>query len=366
MNASPFDPNRDDTEIIRATFRSVVQHGTILIGSICLFDSMIFYAIGDAQWWWCLCVALLCFPMYYFMDRRQPFALFISALGIVVSITVWYCAHIALRYGGAINFHYKLIAIIPLIAVSGRLSVPTKWISIILCTAALVALDHQVATTPEAAIVHPMIATVMRGLNFGIPVLTTAALFMHYFKLVAKQQALLNEHATTDPLTGLMNRRRLREVWAAAEAEGRRRNAPLSIALCDLDRFKSINDNHGHEVGDEVLCKLGKLLPRELRVTDSICRWGGEEFLLLLPNADTAQALATVSRIREMIADNPIKIGARTLNITVTIGVATLLQDEKFEAATHRADIALYEGKTSGRNRVVLADDWYPDTVSAA
>src|SRR3569623_1686618 len=178
MNDLRPDTTGDDTEIIRATFRSGVQHGTILIGSICLFDSMMFYTIGDEQWWWCLCVALLCFPMYYFMDRKQSFGVFIAALTIVVSITVWYCTHIALRFGGGINLHYKLIAIIPLIAVSGRLSKPTKWIAIILCTAALVALDHHVAATHDLTMVLPMIAMVMRGLIFGIPVLSTAALFM--------------------------------------------------------------------------------------------------------------------------------------------------------------------------------------------
>lgn len=356
----------DDTETIRATFRSVVQHGTLLIGCICLFDSMMFYAIGDAQWWWGLGVGLLCFPMYYFMDLRRPFAVFITALALIISITVWYCSHIALRFGGGINFHYKLIAIIPLIAVSGRISLPTKWISIILCTAALVALDHRVAATPGVAMVHPTIAAILRGLNFGIPVLTTAALFMHYFRLVAQQQAMLKEHATTDPLTGLMNRRRLREVWTLAEAEGRRRRLPVSIALCDVDRFKSINDSYGHDVGDEVLRQLGRLLPREVRASDSVCRWGGEEFLLLLPNADHAQALATANRIREIVAGASFRIGERTLDITVTMGVATLLGHEQFEAAAHRADVALYAGKVAGRNRVVLADDQYPQTVSAA
>lgn len=354
----------DDTEIIRATFRSVVQRGTLLIGGICLFDSLMFLGIGDPQWWWGLCVALLCFPMYYFMDLKRPFPVFVTALAVIIALTVWYCAHIALRFGSGINFHYKLIAIVPLIAVSGRMSLRMKWFWIMVSTAAMVALDHQVAMASDVMAVHPMIAMLMRGLNFGIPIVVLAALFMHYFKLVAQQQALLKEHATTDPLTGLMNRRRLREIWAQA-TKGRRGGFPLSIILCDVDRFKTINDTFGHEIGDQVLRKLAQMLPREVRATDSVCRWGGEEFLLLLPRADSAQTMATANRIREIIASTPLKVGPHKLHVTVTMGVATLESDEKFEAAAHRADIALYEGKVSGRNRVVAAAGQYPDAPSS-
>ncbi len=356
----------DDTEIIRATFRSVVQHGTMLIGSICLFDAMMFYSVNDSQWWWALCVGLFCFPMYYFMDWKRPFPVFIAALAITLSITIAYCVHIALRFGVGINFHYKLIAIIPLIAVSGRLSERAKWFWIIASTLAIVALDHRIVTQSAVIAIDTPVEVFMRALNFGIPIVTIAALFMYYFKLVARQQALLKEHATTDPLTGLMNRRRLREVWTQAEHDGRRGSFPLSIVLCDVDHFKAINDNHGHEAGDEVLRKLGRLIPGEVRIGDSVCRWGGEEFLLLLPHSDQASAAATANRIRETIAATPLSIGSQTLNVTVTMGVATLVGNEKFEAAAHRADVALYDGKKAGRNRVVIAEAYYPDVVSAA
>ena len=132
--------------------------------------------------------------------------------------------------------------------------------------------------------------------------------------------------------------------------------------LCDVDRFKTLNDTYGHEIGDAVLRKLGELLRNEVRLTDSVCRWGGEEFLLL-PHSDSVQAVATANRIIENIANTLMRIGPHSLSITITMGVATLKDDEKFESAAHRADVALYTGKAAGRNRVIAAAAHYPDTA---
>lgn len=356
----------EDTETIRTTFRLVVQRSAVILGIICLYDTLMFYFIGDAQWWWCLSVSAVCVPAYFLMDPKRPFPVFLSAAVVLIALATWYCAHVALRFGDGINFQFKLVGIIPLFAVAGRLSLRAKWVVILLFTALVIILDHQVTMTPNTHSIDPLLAAFMRALNFGIPMLTIAALVLRYFQLVAEQQALLQEHATTDPLTGLMNRRRLREVWMLAEAEGRRGSFPLSIVLCDVDHFKSINDKYGHEVGDVVLRKLGQLLRQEVRMTDSVCRWGGEEFLLLLPHSDSVQAMLTSTRICEKIAGEPLQIGPHSLNISITMGVATLLGDEKFESAAHRADVALYAGKTAGRNRVVAAEAYYFDETSAA
>lgn len=366
MKVFESDKAGEDTETIRTTFRLVVQRSTLFVAIVCLFDALMFYSIGDTQWWWCMSLSFFCIPTYYLVDLKRPFPVFLAAVMIFIAVITWYASHVALRFGSGINFHFKLLAIVPLIAVSGRISLRVKWIVIVLFTAGMIWLDHRVTMTPNSPLLNPLIAAFMRALNYGIPILTMAALVLHYFQLVAQQQALLEKHATTDPLTGLMNRRRLREVWALAEAEGRRGSHPLTLVLCDVDRFKALNDTYGHEVGDEVLRKLGQVLRREVRLTDSVCRWGGEEFLLLLPHADSVQAMATANRIRENIASTTMNAGPHTLNITITMGVATLKDDEKFEAAVHRADVALYAGKAAGRNRVIAAAAHYPDVTSAA
>ncbi|WP_161554202.1 GGDEF domain-containing protein [Stenotrophobium rhamnosiphilum] len=350
----------EDTETIRTTFRLVVQRSTFLIAAVCLFDSAMFYSIGDEQWWWCLSVSLACLPAYYFVDLKRSFPVFLVTVLLIIAVIIWYGTHVALRFGSGINFHFKLIAILPLIAVSGRMSVRAKWIAMVAFTAWMIYLDYRVTLTPNSPLLNPLVSEFMRALNYGLPLLVIAAVVLHYFQLVTEQQALLKEHATTDPLTGLMNRRRLREVWTLAEADGRRGSFPLSIVLCDVDRFKSINDTYGHDVGDGVLQQLGQALRNEVRMTDSVCRWGGEEFLLLLPHSDSVQAMVTANRIRENIAAMPLQIGGHTLNVTITMGVATLQHEEKFEDAAHRADVALYAGKAAGRNRTMAAATHYP------
>lgn len=355
-----------DSDIVRATFRLIVQRCALIAIAICLLDAGVFISIGDPQWWICIAVSLACIPAYYSATPNRSFPVFLLGLVTIISIGIAYCIHFGLRYGHGINYHYKLIPIIPLVAVSGRLTVQAKWILLTVMTAGLMVLDYYVSHAPTSPLVGPDLAIALRALNFCIPILNITALFTHYFLIVYRQQTTLNLHATTDPLTGLMNRRRLREVWVLAEAEGRRGSFPLSIVLCDVDRFKVINDTYGHEVGDEVLRQLGHLLRKELRITDSVCRWGGEEFLLLLPHSDSAQALHTANRICENIAAATMQIGDLSLNITITMGVATLQNDEKFEAAANRADAALYEGKTAGRNRVIAAATHYPEVTSAA
>ena len=361
MNNAAENALEQDSEIVRATFRLVVQRSTILIAAICLFDAAIFFAVGDPNWWISICMSLICIPAYHATSINRPFPIFLAGVIAVIVIVTSYCAYTGMRYGHGINFHYKMTPIIPLFAVSGRLTLRVKWVLIVVLTLLLAVLDHYVSHEPTSSLTNHDIAAFMRAVNFVVPLLTIAALFIHYFLTVVQQQTQLKEHATTDPLTGLMNRRRLREVWALAEADGRRGGFPLSIALCDVDHFKAINDRYGHEVGDEVLRKLGQALRLELRKTDCVCRWGGEEFLLLLPHSNSVQTVATSTRILENIANTPLKIGSHTISITITMGVATLNADEKFEAAAHRADIALYAGKAAGRNRVIAAAAKYPD-----
>lgn len=350
-----------DSELVRSTFRLVVQRSTILVAIICILDASIFFAVGDPNWWISVCVSLTCIPTYYLTSLKRSFPIFLLGVIIVIAIVSAYCTYTGIRYGHGINFHYKMMPIIPLFAVSGRLPLRLKWILITLLVIVMVVLDYSVSHTPTTTLVSDRVAVFMRAINFSVPLMTIAALFIHYFLMVVQQQNQLKEHATTDPLTGLMNRRRLREVWALAEADGRRGGFPLSIALCDVDHFKAINDRYGHEVGDEVLRILGQALRQELRMTDSVCRWGGEEFMLLLPHSDSVQTVVTANRILNSIANTPLKIGSHTISITITMGVATLKADEKFEAAAHRADIALYAGKAAGRNRVIAAAAKYPD-----
>jgi len=168
--------------------------------------------------------------------------------------------------------------------------------------------------------------------------------------LLQERIGRLNRDAQTDPLTGLGNRRSLEFSLSLLEAEGR---AFAAIEL-DIDHFKRVNDNHGHEVGDQVLRRLAELMRRCCREGDLLCRTGGEEFLMLLPGASLEVAAAVAERLRVTVQDTPVEpVGA----VTISLGVARWDGDagSKPMEALGLADRALYQAKQQGRNRVAIA-----------
>ena len=181
----------------------------------------------------------------------------------------------------------------------------------------------------------------------------------------------LRRMATTDPLTGLNNRRRFMELAEVEMARLRRYGRAVSVLMLDIDRFKAINDTHGHAVGDHALVRLAEVCRDELRDTDHIGRLGGEEFAIILPEPPLASATEVAERLRQRLAlaEVPIVPGDHRhgcLRMTVSIGVAMCGDEESsIERALGRADRALYEAKAAGRNRIVVSDG-YPGPAFAA
>ena len=162
--------------------------------------------------------------------------------------------------------------------------------------------------------------------------------------------------ATTDGLTGLLNHRmfqaRLEEHLARAERYGK----GLSLILCDIDHFKSVNDTYGHPAGDEVLRGVARTLAREARQTDLVARYGGEEFALVMPETDAAGALVIAERIRERVGRMTVQSERGPLRVTLSLGIATFPADAAGKAQiVERADACLYHAKRHGRNRSVPA-----------
>jgi len=162
----------------------------------------------------------------------------------------------------------------------------------------------------------------------------------------------LSELAHTDALTALYNRRAYDQALAREWRRVQRNGAALSVLLIDADHFKSINDQHGHAVGDRVLQALAALIQRSAREIDVAARIGGEEFAVLLSDTGATSALNVAERIRSQIAQSDTM---PVTGVTVSIGVATLAAEESAASLQHRADQALYMAKSQGRNRVVLA-----------
>ena len=161
----------------------------------------------------------------------------------------------------------------------------------------------------------------------------------------------------TDALTGVPNRRSYEAALEREIARAQRHQHALSLALLDIDHFKRVNDTYGHQNGDEVLKSFARTVTRVLRKGDSLYRYGGEEFVVLLPHADAVGAGIAARRIIGAVAAAPIQLGATTLAVTASAGVACL--DPSMGdglALVGRADAALYEAKRGGRNRACIAD----------
>ncbi len=164
-----------------------------------------------------------------------------------------------------------------------------------------------------------------------------------------REQRHLERLATVDALTGLRNRRWLDEAFARQLARASRSNQPLSVLMIDIDHFKRVNDKCGHTVGDAVLRRVAHTLAAGVRPQDLLARFGGEEFAVLLPGLETAQAIAVAERLR--LGIQAAGDGLRQLPlITVSVGVASAQHDETLSALLNRADEALYRAKQSGRN----------------
>ena len=164
------------------------------------------------------------------------------------------------------------------------------------------------------------------------------------------------EMAITDQLTGLHNRRYMSSHLENLLAQSRKSGKPLAFVMMDIDFFKSVNDNHGHDIGDEVLQEFARRIAANVRGIDLACRFGGEEFVVVMPETDVAYAYSVAERLRKSIETTPIEISRAPgkLSITVSIGITGLEGDhDSAEALLHRADQALYRAKKTGRNRVV-------------
>ena len=162
------------------------------------------------------------------------------------------------------------------------------------------------------------------------------------------------EMAVVDALTGLNNRRFLESHFASLLDEAVHKDKPLSLMILDIDHFKLVNDNYGHDAGDEVLKAFGARIKRVVRVADLICRMGGEEFVVVMPNTSIDLAEVIAERIRSSIQGARFQIDAsgRSIPVTVSIGLADRRNDVTPDVVYKRADKALYRAKTEGRNRI--------------
>lgn len=190
-------------------------------------------------------------------------------------------------------------------------------------------------------------ATVMR-LNENLA--ETQRQLLRANRELKRNEAIIQELIHTDPLTGIGNRRRFDDALAIEVERSRRYNHPLCLLITDLDHFKDVNDHYGHTLGDEVLKRFAGLLREHCRQSDLVTRFGGEEFMVLLPDTPLENTVACVERIRCKLESQPLveQVG----RVTASFGVAMRAAEEDGASLMRRADQALYRSKNEGRNRI--------------
>lgn len=253
------------------------------------------------------------------------------------------------------GFHYYILLVIPVAVVS---PIRPMWFKAVVTLGVMASYLTLAVAARHSTPPNALTSSVMDGLHyFNVAGMMLILLFLagYYYKLINEAEGLLKEIATTDPLTQLRNRRSINDIIRIEYKRVVRGYQILSFILCDLDHFKNINDTHGHDMGDTVLQAVSAALTVGVRDIDYLCRWGGEEFLVVLPNTELCGAILVAERLRALVADLNLACGETPVPVTLTLGVASSAPGESVEQLISRADAALYQGKHEGRNRVMAS-----------
>jgi diguanylate cyclase (GGDEF)-like protein len=279
--------------------------------------------------------------------RVATLAMAVVVLGHTVPAT--------LVLGWSANFHLFAFLFLVFALLSPELNRSTKVVILAAVTIGYVALQAQLHDHP--ARVPPLTVTLFKILNTVMFSGTVACLALLYSSAIgtatqslSSLNAQLSQLATTDSLTGLLNRRSMNEAIHHELVRFERTGRPFAVILGDVDDFKSVNDRHGHNAGDAVLTAIAQTLRATVRPMDHVGRWGGEEFLILLPEADAAGASAVARRVQHALTT--LTVPTVNLRIKMTFGVASARAAQTFDELIAGADSALYQGKRRGKNRV--------------
>lgn len=192
-------------------------------------------------------------------------------------------------------------------------------------------------------------------INIALSLLVTLSVLFIANMTIGKYQRKLEFMASTDKLTGVANRQTFEDHYSSALAQSVAEVSNASVVIIDIDYFKQVNDKYGHNIGDLVIKTVANELKSYLRHEDLLCRWGGEEFLVLLANSNISQAHDVAEKMTIGIASKNIRVNGYEIKITISCGAAEYRKMEQPEELINRADIALYQAKEQGRNQVVLS-----------
>lgn len=292
----------------------------------------------------------LIWALAYFLNRathHQEAIIFAAIEGIVHAALATY------YLGWESNFHYYFMTIILFLFINHKQRILT-----IICEAILIFIGYiylyHYTHQPDFAVGVPV--AVLDSLRFiNIAVNFSAFGILGYFSRIAstdteQQMEIL---ATTDTLTGLFNRRKMYELIDREVIRYQRDKKSFLLVITDIDHFKKFNDVYGHDCGDYVLQQVSSLMKESLRQQDTVARWGGEEFLIMLPETELAGGIQAIEKLREVLATTVYQYQENTFSVTMTFGITAYDGSCDVDGCIKRADEALYAGKRGGRNRVV-------------
>jgi diguanylate cyclase (GGDEF)-like protein len=247
--------------------------------------------------------------------------------------------------------NYLIQAFSVMIIILGIAQVPNKWVNML--AACFVASASFIALSP-GYIENMKSSEYYAGIVFIILVLIIAGMSSFKSSYYNRKQYIYREEllllSNTDPLTGIYNRAKFNEELDNLICYSRRYGTPFSFVIFDFDNFKDVNDTYGHLAGDEVIKDTVVIIRDSIRKTDVFARWGGEEFVLLLPNTDREQSIEMTNRLKELITK---KTYGKAGGITCSFGLATFSESDNADSLMTRADRFLYTAKREGKNRIV-------------
>ncbi len=278
-----------------------------------------------------------------------------AGLGILEVVAHSWFATAVLGFSS--GFHIYALGLIPLAMTFESWSLRARVGIALLLIADYVAIA--VAGHLAFARVSGIVIDLFRYGNFAVGGFVLAAISYYYVRAVSlaegtlvRQNRELDSLSRTDQLTELPNRRHALEWIEHAQARVARYGIATCVCIADLDHFKQINDEYGHDAGDRVLARIAGVIRTTVRKQDVTARWGGEEFLVLLPNTDCDGALVAMEKVRSAVSATYVEWKDSCINATITIGIAELSTHTSINDAIRAADQALYRGKDDGRNRV--------------
>ena len=294
-----------------------------------------------------LCKALLLHSKVLYNHVLAPFILVVSLAGLMLYLVIT---------GGVANTGPLWIYVLPPVAMffAGVVyGVITVAVFITLCSYILFAADGWFV------VAHYTTEFKLRLLYSFATVTFLSAFYEHSrqtsFNIVKDLSDKFEKQAQQDTLTRLPNRRGIQQFIEFESARARRQKKPLTLILCDIDRFKRVNDQYGHDGGDVVLKHVSDLFKASIREQDGVARWGGEEFLFVLPDTEESNAVVLAEKVRETLATSPVELQQKNVVITASFGVAQIDFEQGLDKALTLADKALYKAKEKGRNKVLSA-----------